>query len=199
MRTYEEIEYSNVSLQFEHQQIHRMVNELVEAGIAVAWRETRKFFSLTIQTIPAAQRLHFYKNGKNYRLRNRNYSIKDKRLSDILHKFIQEVKGHAVVKILSHDLLVVQNIRYGEPVRIIQIKGAQKKVLFEKECIVTMEQVLQALKRKDAEKRIPVLKLEIDYELTRLFVAIQNDNQIQTAQSKEVLERLRLEMIMLEI
>ena len=36
-----------------------------------------------------------------------------------------------------------------------------------------MKQVIEAFRRQDAEQRIPVLRLEIDYELSTLFDAIQ--------------------------
>ena len=41
-----------------------------------------------------------------------------------------------------------------------------------------MRQVINALKRTDAEKRIPVLRLELDYELATLYDAMmEDDNQ----------------------
>lgn len=62
-----------------------------------------------------------------------------------------------------------------------------------------MKQVIQTLRRQDAEKRIPVVRMEIDYELATLHQAIlQNDyGTIKTC--KERLEKLRQEMIQLEV
>jgi len=61
-----------------------------------------------------------------------------------------------------------------------------------------MRQVINALKRTDAEKRIPVLRLELDYELATLFDAMTvNDNEAMV-ESKKKLELLRLELIRLE-
>jgi hypothetical protein len=61
-----------------------------------------------------------------------------------------------------------------------------------------MRQVINALKRTDAEKRIPVLRLELDYELATLFDAMTiNDNEAMI-ESKKKLEILRLELIRLE-
>jgi hypothetical protein len=199
MQAYEEIEYSNVALQFEQSQIQRLIEELVEAGLPISWKDTNKFLTISVQTSWSTQRLTFTKYREFYRLRSRNYLIKDQRLANILQRYIYEVKGHAVMKLLSSDQLVVQDIRYGEPVRIVQIKGAYKKILFEKECIVTMEQVTEAFNREDAEKRIPVLKLEIDYELAILFEAMNRNDKQQLSRSKQTLEKLRQEMIMLEV
>lgn len=61
-----------------------------------------------------------------------------------------------------------------------------------------MKQVIQTLKRTDAERRIPVLKLEIDYELSTLFEALENKNTKQINESKRKLEKLRQELVRLE-
>ncbi|MCM3732320.1 hypothetical protein M3196_11675 [Fictibacillus nanhaiensis] len=61
-----------------------------------------------------------------------------------------------------------------------------------------MKQVMNTLKRTDAERRIPVLKLEIDYELVTLFDALKSKDQKQINDSKRKLERLRLELVRLE-
>jgi hypothetical protein len=61
-----------------------------------------------------------------------------------------------------------------------------------------MKQVMNTLKRTDAERRIPVLKLEIDYELATLFDALKLKDQKQINDSKRKLEKLRLELVRLE-
>ncbi|MBM7095968.1 MULTISPECIES: hypothetical protein [Alteribacter] len=61
-----------------------------------------------------------------------------------------------------------------------------------------MEKVIQTLKRRDGERRIPVLKMEIDYELQTLFDAMQASDQKQIEKSKRILERLRNELQRLE-
>lgn len=71
-------------------------------------------------------------------------------------------------------------------------------MIFEKACNVTMDQVIAALKRKDAEERIPVLRLELDYELATLYEAMQADDNVQIKKSKELLKRLGREMLLLE-
>jgi hypothetical protein len=198
MQIYEEVEYSNVALRFDWNQIQRLMNALVETKLPVTYKESNKFLILSVKTMFGMQRLLFNKQGRIYQLRNRHYSIKDKRLADVLQHFIKEMKGHAVLKLLTNDQLVVHNIRYGEPVRITQITGSQKKILFEKECTVTMDEVLEAFQRTDAEQRIPSLKAEMDQELTRLFQAILSGDDKQIAASKELLDCLRLEMVVLE-
>lgn len=61
-----------------------------------------------------------------------------------------------------------------------------------------MENVIKAFKSKDSEKRIPVLKLEIDYELAQLHEAIQEKNTHLADQCKARLTELRREMLLLE-
>ncbi|WP_077614444.1 hypothetical protein [Caenibacillus caldisaponilyticus] len=61
-----------------------------------------------------------------------------------------------------------------------------------------MKQVIQTLKRTDAERRIPVLRLEIDYELATLHEAMVNENLEEIEAAKQRLERLRQEMLRLE-
>jgi hypothetical protein len=61
-----------------------------------------------------------------------------------------------------------------------------------------VKQVIQTLKRKDAEKRIPVLRLEIDYELVTLHDAMITDDLDQINRCKKKLEKLRQEMLQLE-
>ena len=61
-----------------------------------------------------------------------------------------------------------------------------------------MKQVIQTLKRTDAERRIPVLRLEIDYELATLHDAMVKQDTKEKKECKERLEKLRQELIRLE-
>jgi hypothetical protein len=61
-----------------------------------------------------------------------------------------------------------------------------------------MKQVVNTLKRTDAEKRIPVLRLEVDYELATLYEAMVEEDDDTINECKRKLERLRVEMIRLE-
>ncbi|BAB06355.1 hypothetical protein P4637_15825 [Halalkalibacterium halodurans] len=61
-----------------------------------------------------------------------------------------------------------------------------------------MEQVIQTFKRRDGEKRIPVLRLEIDYELMTLHDAMLAEDINAMRKTKRRLEKLRLELLQLE-
>ncbi|OLO40739.1 hypothetical protein BTR23_04500 [Alkalihalophilus pseudofirmus] len=61
-----------------------------------------------------------------------------------------------------------------------------------------MEQVIQAFKRRDAEKRIPVLRLEIDYELATLHDAMLVEDLEVINKCKSKLKKLSQELLLLE-
>ncbi|CEI84435.1 hypothetical protein J18TS1_13390 [Oceanobacillus oncorhynchi subsp. incaldanensis] len=60
-----------------------------------------------------------------------------------------------------------------------------------------MKYVMEALRRKEAEERLPVIKLEIDYELATLFDAMQEEDTVQIIKSKERLKQLSEQWISL--
>ncbi|MBM7659520.1 hypothetical protein JOC85_000287 [Bacillus mesophilus] len=62
-----------------------------------------------------------------------------------------------------------------------------------------MKQVLNHLKKAEAERRISVLRLEIDYELATLYDAMTEKDTKLKAECKRKLEKLRLEMNRLEV
>ncbi|WP_369801943.1 hypothetical protein [Oceanobacillus sp. Castelsardo] len=45
--------------------------------------------------------------------------------------------------------------------------------------------MMEVIKREEAKEKLPVIKMEIDYELMTLYDAIQEDNQVQIIKSKE--------------
>ncbi|WP_088104955.1 hypothetical protein [Halalkalibacter urbisdiaboli] len=61
-----------------------------------------------------------------------------------------------------------------------------------------MEQVIQTFKRSERERRLPVLRLEMNYELATLHDAMLAEDLDMMKQCKEKLERLRVELIQLE-
>ncbi|TWI55833.1 hypothetical protein [Halalkalibacter nanhaiisediminis] len=62
-----------------------------------------------------------------------------------------------------------------------------------------MEKVMKAFRRKDGEMRIPVLRLEIDYELVTLHDAMLKEDLPMMKETKQRLEQLRKELILLEV
>jgi len=199
MKTHKELEYCNVAVWFDRPTVHQLMQALVEAGLDVAWKESKKLLKLQVLTSDGPSTLIFQKINGSFKFDECDYFVRDIRLAFTLYRFIEQAKGHAIVKFVNEGQIVVQNIRYGEAVRIVEIKGAEKKVIYEKACSVTMDQVIAALKRKDAEERIPVLRLELDYELATLHDALQDNDKAQVKRSKERLKQLRREMLLLEV
>ncbi|KAA0548084.1 hypothetical protein FZW96_10155 [Bacillus sp. BGMRC 2118] len=61
-----------------------------------------------------------------------------------------------------------------------------------------MKQVLHDKKKTEAEKRKPVLRLEVDYELATLYDALLIKDAKKIVECKRKLEKLRQEMIRLD-
>lgn len=64
--------------------------------------------------------------------------------------------------------------------------------------MITMDDVIKAFQCKEAEERIPVLRLELDYELALLYEAIKEKNERKKSQSVKRLNQLRQELLLLE-
>jgi hypothetical protein len=57
---------------------------------------------------------------------------------------------------------------------------------------------MEALRRKEAQKKLPVIRLEIDYELVTLYDALKAEDKVQVFKSKERLDQLRLQLLEIE-
>ncbi|WP_188454527.1 hypothetical protein [Virgibacillus oceani] len=61
-----------------------------------------------------------------------------------------------------------------------------------------MKYVMEALRRKEAQERLPVIRMEIDYELMTLYDALQAKDTVQIIKTKERLEHLRIQLMKIE-
>jgi hypothetical protein len=195
-----DLEYFNLAVWFNRKTLHAMLQALVEVGVNVTWKESPEKFHLLMKTTDGQTEWTMQKLDGSYRLHLAGVPVQDIRVAEILYRFVEQAKGHAVVKVsLDDESIWMKYIRYGEAVRIVEIKGAERKVIYEKSCNVTMDQVMAALKRRDSEERIPVLRLELDYELSTLYDAMTHDDKCQVKRSTERLKQLRREMLLLEV
>ncbi|HLS35179.1 MAG TPA: hypothetical protein VK061_02960 [Bacillota bacterium] len=55
-----------------------------------------------------------------------------------------------------------------------------------------MKNVMDVIHKKKAKEKLPILKLEIDYELLTLYDAMQVKDDLQIKRSKKRLHELRL-------
>lgn len=58
--------------------------------------------------------------------------------------------------------------------------------------------VIEVLRKKEAEEQLPVIRLEIDYELVTLHDALLENNKVEIIKSKERLKQLRLRWLELK-
>lgn len=58
---------------------------------------------------------------------------------------------------------------------------------------------MDALYEREMKERFPVVRMEIDYELLKLHEAMQEEDEEQIEQSKERLEKLRNELLQLNV
>ncbi|PAV29871.1 hypothetical protein CIL05_08300 [Virgibacillus profundi] len=58
-----------------------------------------------------------------------------------------------------------------------------------------MKYVMEALRRKEAQEKLPVIRMEIDYELVTLYDAMQAKDKVQIIKAKERLQQLRAQLL----
>lgn len=61
-----------------------------------------------------------------------------------------------------------------------------------------MKFVMETLREEELKQKLPVILMEIDYELLTLYDAMQEENHIQVINSKEKLIFLREQKLKLE-
>lgn len=61
-----------------------------------------------------------------------------------------------------------------------------------------MKQVVNMYKKLDGQKRLAVIRLEMDYELATLYEAMVENNEQKKNECKQKLERLRQEILKLQ-
>ncbi|MEI7027867.1 hypothetical protein [Paenibacillus sp. y28] len=193
-----EVEYCNLELRFDRRQIRNFIKALIQEGYSLYWNESEQQFVISIRTGRRLVKLKFQRLGERYKMIG-DYSFKDEKLSEVMERMIGDTRGHAVVKRFREQQILIESIMFGEIIRMVEISGMEHKVLYQKEPMVTSEEMMQAFKSKRAEKRVPVLRLELDYELAVLHDAMQAKDAPAMEASKERLREMRQEMLLLEM
>lgn len=193
-----EVEYCNLELRFERRQIQNLIRELIQEGYSLYWSESDGKFLVSIRTGRKLVKLHFEKVNHRYKMVG-DYVIKDERLSEVIEKLINDTRGHAVVKRIKDRQVVIENIMFGEIIRLVEVSGMEHRIIYQKKPYVTMEDMIQAFQSKQAEERIRVLRLELDYELANLAEAIKAEDKSLMNNIIDKLQVLRMEMLQLEI
>ncbi|RXZ77063.1 hypothetical protein EBB07_32775 [Paenibacillaceae bacterium] len=193
-----EVEYCNLELRFDRRQVQNLIRDLIQEGYSLYWSETDAHFLISIRTGRKLVKLRFQRIRNRYKIVG-DYTIKDERLSVLLEKLINDTRGHAVVKRIKDRNIVIENIMFGEVIRLVEVSGMEHKIIYQRKPFVTTEEMMQAFQSKRAEERAVVLRYELDYELSVLHEALEADAEADIAASKERLVHLRLEMLQLEL
>ncbi|WP_274650439.1 hypothetical protein [Paenibacillus humicola] len=193
-----EVEYCNLELRFDRRQIQNLIRDLIQEGYSLYWSETDVYFLISIRSGRKLVKLRFQRVSGRYKIIG-DYIIKDEKLSELLEKLINDSRGHAVVKRFKDRQIVIESIMFGEIIRLVEVSGMEHRIIYQKKPFVTVEEVIQAFQSKRAEERASVLRYELDYELSILHEAMQQNRTEDVRRSKEKLESLRIEMIQLEL
>jgi hypothetical protein len=194
-----EVEYCNLELRFDRRQIQNLIRELIQEGYSLFWNENEHQFIVSVRTGRKLLKLTFLRVQGRYKMVG-DYLVKDEKLALWIEKLINNSRGHAIVK-RFHDrqVLRIENIMFGEIIRLVEVSGMEHRIIFQKRPQITVEDMVQAFKSKRAEQRAGVLRLEIDYELAVLHEAILNGWTETIESSKEKLKGMRTEMLLLEL
>jgi hypothetical protein len=193
-----EVEYCNLELRFDRRLIRNFIKSLIQEGYSLYWNESENQFTVSIRTGRKLVKLIFQRIGDRFKIVG-DYSFKDEKLAELMEKMIGDTRGHAVVKRFRDRQILIESIMFGEIIRMVEINGMEHKVLFQREPVITVLEMKQAILSQRIEQRIPVLRLEIDYALAELYEAIQTKNTQDITKIKIKLKELQEEMLILEI
>lgn len=194
-----EVEYCNLELCFDRRLIQCFIAELIEEGYSLYWNENDNQFIIAIRSGRKLIKLRFQRIVNRYKLVG-TYSIRDAKLSELMEKLINDTRGHAVVKRFKDRQILIENIMFGEIIKTVEISGFEHKVLYEKGVSISIQEVLEAMKSNRIEKRLPILRAQLDRELLELHELLSaGGSTAEITACKERIEELRLEALMLEL
>lgn len=194
-----EVEYCNLELRFDRRQIQNLIRELIQEGYSLYWNESEHQFIVSVRTGRKLLKLRFQRVLNRYKMVG-DYLIKDEKLAQWIEKLINDSRGHAIVKrFRDRQVLVIENIMFGELIRLVEVSGMEHRIIFQKRPQITIEDMVQAFKSTRAEQRTGVLRLEIDYELAVLHEALEQGLIDIVEQCKQKLNVMRKEMLLLEM
>jgi hypothetical protein len=193
-----EVEYSNLELRFDRRHIQELIKELIQDGYSLYWSENESQLIVSVRTGRKLLKFRFQKIVDKYKLVG-DYSFRDEKLAGLMERLIGDTRGHAVVKRFKDRQILIENIMFGKTIRMVEISGVDRKVIFQKNAHITIEEIIRAFKSNRAELRIPIVRLELDYELAMLYEHMKNGDAAGAEACKARLEELRREMLLLEM
>lgn len=197
MNKSEEVEYCNLELRFDRRHIQDLIKELIQEGYSLYWSENEAQFVISIRTGRKLVKLRFQRTGNGFKLVG-DYMIRDPKLAVWMEKLIENTRGHAVVKRFKDRQILIENILFGEVIRMVEISGYRQRVLYQKGNPMTEQEMVRLLESKEGERRLLLCRLETDDELEKLYEAMQAGDKKAAAESKKRLQELSLELFRLE-
>jgi hypothetical protein len=193
----EEVEYCNLELRFDRQHIQDLIKDLIQDGYSLYWSENETIFVISVRTGRKLVKLRFQRIKEGYKLVG-DYMIRDARLAEWMEKLIGDTRGHAIVKRFRDRQIIIENIMFGEVIRLVEISGYQQRVVFQKGPLLTDQELTKLYYSSEGEERIAERRIEIDEQLDRLGEAIQSGNTLEAEQCKQKLASLTIELRKLE-
>ncbi|KZS47811.1 hypothetical protein AWU65_18755 [Paenibacillus glucanolyticus] len=197
MNKSEEVEYCNLELRFDRRHIQDLIKELIQEGYSLYWSENDTQFVISIRTGRKLVKLRFQRTGSGFKLVG-DYMIRDPKLAEWMEKLIENTRGHAVVKRFKDRQILIENILFGEVIRLVEISGYRQRVLFQKGTPMTEQEMLRLFESDVGEQRLLLSRLETDDELEKLHEALLEGNRDKVEACKQRLLELSLELMRLE-
>lgn len=197
MNKSEEVEYCNLELRFDRRHIQDLIKELIQEGYSLYWSENDAQFVISIRTGRKLVKLRFQRTGSGFKLVG-DYMIRDPKLAEWMEKLIENTRGHAVVKRFKDRQILIENILFGEVIRLVEISGYRQRVLFQKGTPMTEQEMLRLFESDVGEQRLLLSRLETDDELEKLHAALQEGDEDKISACKQRLRELSLELMRLE-
>lgn len=195
--SYREAEYCDLEVRLSRSDLEMFIRYLASEGVSMVWRDRNR--KAVLVAIAGSEKLEFcFEQKEGLFILTGSVLLHDERLMKAMQQMLVLCKGRAIVKQFTGGPILISKYRNGEALMIMELHGPRKKVVYEKPIKITSEDIMRAMKNKELEQRIPVLKLELDYELVSLSDAIQAGQQEEVLRVKAKLEELRRELMMLE-
>ncbi|MCM3126315.1 MULTISPECIES: hypothetical protein [unclassified Paenibacillus] len=193
-----EVEYCNLELRFSRLRIQQLIKDLIQEGYSLYWSEDEDYFILSVRTGRKLVKLKFQQmRTGDYKLIG-DYIIKDAKLAEYMEKLIGDTRGHAVVRRFKDHIIVIENILFGEVIRLVEVSGFKQKVIYQKGPAPTLEEMEEMYTSIEGELRLTLLRMEIDDELERLYEAIGASDTTRADKCRAKLFQMQDRMLMLE-
>ena len=197
MNKNDEVEYCNLELRFDRQHIQDLIKDLIGEGYSLYWSENEHVFVISVRTGRKLVKLRFQRTKDGFKLVG-DYMIRDARLAEWMEKLIGDMRGHAIVKRFRDRQIIIENILFGEVIRLVEISGYQQRVLYQKGPMLTGEELTKLYYSVEGEERIQQRRNDVDEQLDRLIMALKADDTVQAEESRAQLAFLTKELYMLE-